>query len=208
MFQWSKRVVYALLVPVQRWASGHRSTAQRIGAIALSAVLCLMLGLQANPAQAALTDDTYDGNIFPLYAGNGSLVPPRVRLSESRQREQAVVLFFYVDDSSDCKQFVPMVSQLDSFYGRAADFIPISVDMIPAKSSYEPTEVGYYYKGLVPQLLVIDQQGKVLFDKSGTSISFEEVDDVLRKVFDLLPRTESAELKRRVVNEINVELTQ
>lgn len=159
------------------------------------------------PAQAALNDDNYDGNIFPLYAGNGSLVPPRVRLSESRQRERAALLFFYLDDSSDCKQFVPVVSQLDSFYGRAADIIPVSVDMIPAKSSYEPTEVGYYYKGLVPQLVVLNQKGDVVFDESGSTMSFEKIDDVLRNVFDLLPRTESVELKRRVVNEINVELS-
>jgi len=29
---------------------------------------------------------------------------------------------FYVDDSSDCKQYAPVVSRLQAFYGRATDF--------------------------------------------------------------------------------------
>jgi thiol-disulfide isomerase/thioredoxin len=186
-----------------------RAKGLRLRAIALQILLCVVLScLLTGPAQAALNDDHYDGNIFPLYAGNGSLVPPRVRLSESRQRERAALLFFYLDDSSDCKQFVPVISQLDSFYGRAADFIPISVDMLPAKSSYEPTEAGYYYKGLVPQLVVLNQKGEVAFDQSGATMTYEQIDDALREVFDLLPRTESVDLKRRVVNEINTELRQ
>ena len=49
------------------------------------AVLCLGLLLgQSSPAHASLNDDSFDGNIFALYAGNGSLVPPRVTLADSR----------------------------------------------------------------------------------------------------------------------------
>jgi hypothetical protein len=32
-----------------------------------------------SPAYAGLNDDHYDGNIFALYAGNGSIVPPESR---------------------------------------------------------------------------------------------------------------------------------
>ena len=39
-----------------------------------AAGLCLLL--IASPAEAARDTDSYDGNIFALYAGNGSLVPP------------------------------------------------------------------------------------------------------------------------------------
>ncbi|MEQ9353908.1 MAG: thioredoxin family protein, partial [Coleofasciculus chthonoplastes F2-STO-03] len=39
-------------------------------------------------------------------------------------------------------------------------------------------------------------------------VSYEKVDDVFREVFDLLPRSESPELKRRPINEINTELSQ
>lgn len=174
--------------------------------ILIGVMSCLWIGTPS--ALAGLSDDRYDGNIFPLYAGNGSLIPPRVSLAEALKREdKATLLFFYLDDSSDCKQFVPIVSQLDGFYGRAADFISVNVDSIPIKASYNASEPGYYYKGLVPQVLVLDQAGKVRLDKTGSSVTFEQIDDVLREVFDLLPRSESVELKRRLVNEFNTELT-
>jgi hypothetical protein len=98
-----------------------------------------------------------------------------------------------------------VISQLQGFYGRAADFILLRVDSLPQKASYEKTEPGHYYQGSVPQTVVFDAQGKIVLDQAG-NLSFEQVDDVLRNVFDLLPRTESVELKRRPVNEINTEL--
>jgi hypothetical protein len=172
--------------------------------LSLTLGLLVMVGL-ASPAWAGLNDDHYDGNIFPLYAGNGSLVPPRVTLAESFQRQRPALLFFYIDDSSDCKLYSSVISQLDAFYGRAADLIPVNVDAISPKSSYKSTEPGYYYKGVVPQTVLIDQSGQIRLDEGGI-LAFEQVDDVLRQVFDLLPRSESVELKRRQVNELNTEL--
>jgi hypothetical protein len=178
-----------------------------LSSIVLTLALLVSLVFIAPPAWAVLTDDHFDGNIFPLYAGNGSLVPPRVTLRETLQQNQRPALMvFYIDDSSDCKEYVSTVSQLDSFYGRAANFIPIIVDSIPPKSTYSPDEPGYYYKGYVPQTVLLDQSGKVVLDANGV-IPFEQVDDAFRKVFDLLPRDESVELKRRPVNEVNTELT-
>lgn len=161
--------------------------------------------LLVSPAWAGLEDDHYDGNIFALYAGNGSLFPPRVTLAESLQRDRPAVLIFFVDDSRDCKRYALVASQIDAFYGRAANIVPVNADAIPPKSSYQPTEPGYYYKGLVPQTVVLDQAGQVVFDQAG-NVPYEQVDDVLRDVFDLLPRSESVELKRRPVNEFNTEL--
>jgi len=37
-------------------------------------------------------------------------------------------------------------------------------------------------------------------------VPYEEIDDVLRQAFDLLPRTESEDLTRRAFNEVNTEL--
>jgi hypothetical protein len=159
------------------------------------------------PAWAGLNDDKYDGNIFALYAGNGSLVPPRVTLADSFQRERPALLVFYVDDSSDCKQYASVVSQLQAPYGRAADFMPIDIDSLPLKSQYKPTEPGYYYEGLVPQTVLIDQKGQVVLNETG-QIPYERVDDVFREVFNLLPRSESVELKRRTFNELNTELVE
>ena len=157
-------------------------------------------------ALANVDDDRFDGNIFVLYAGNGSLVPARVTLAESFKREKPALLVFYVDDSSDCKQYAIVVSRLQEFYGRAANIIPVDVDAMPLKSTYTPSEPPYYYDGVVPQTVVIDQKGEVVYNGKG-QVPFEEVDDTMREVFDLLPRAESVELKRRSFNEFNTELT-
>jgi hypothetical protein len=156
-------------------------------------------------ASASISDDRYEGNIYVLYAGNGSLVPPRLTLAESLKKETPAILVFYLDDSSDCKEYSLVVSRFQEYYGRAANLIPINVDTLPVKSSYSLEEAGYYYEGVVPQTVVLDRKGKVVFNGKG-QVKFEEVDDVLRKVFDLLPRSESVQLKRRSFNEFNGEL--
>ncbi|MGV0029267.1 thylakoid membrane photosystem I accumulation factor [Phormidesmis priestleyi] len=156
-------------------------------------------------AMAGLTDDRYDGDIFALYAGNGSLVPPKISLADSLKQKKPTLLVLYTDDSSDCKQYSTVVSQFQAFYGRASDILAIRIDSLPIKDKYEPTEAGYYYKGYVPQTVGFDQSGKVVLNETG-AIAYEQIDDVFRKVFDLLPREESVPLKRRQVNEVNTEL--
>jgi hypothetical protein len=159
-----------------------------------------------NSALASLNDDRYDGNMFVVYAGNGSLVPPRFSLEQSLERKMPTFLVYYLDDSSDCKQFANIVSNLQNPYGRVANFIPVSVDSLPVKDKYEPTELGYYYQGVVPQAVILDQEGKVVFNGQG-QVKYEELDDVFREVFDLLPRDQSIELKLKSFNEFNSELT-
>jgi len=177
---------------------------QAIGLVCAALVLWLGLGGQPT-ALAGLTDDNYDGNIFALYAGNGSLVPPKVSLEQSLRYGKVSLVVIYVDDSSDCKKFASVISQLQAPYGRAADFIPIMADSIPVKASYEPNEPGYYFRNAVPQTLVFNAEGKLLFNETGI-VSYEAIDDVMREAFDLLPRTESEELRRRPINEVNTEL--
>ena len=167
----------------------------------------LLCFFPTSSANASINDDTYEGNIYILYAGNGSLVPPRLSLSESLDRKMPAILAFYVDDSSDCKQYSIVVSRLQEFYGRAASIIPVDVDAIPVKSNYTPQEVGYYYEEGVPQTVILDQEGQVVFNASG-QVKYEAMDDVLREVFDLFPRSESVELKRRPFNEFNTELVE
>ena len=172
----------------------------------LLAIFFLLL-IAIPTALASLNDDRFDGNIFALYAGNGSLVPAKVKLKDSLKNSRPALLVFFLDDSKDCKQFSAVVSQLQEFYGRAADFIPVNVDAMINPVTDDSTKVAYYYQGFVPQTVLINQQGEVVINEKG-QVSFEKIDDVFREVFDLLPRSESAELKRRIVNEINVELRQ
>ena len=172
------------------------------------ALLLLLISLSwflSAPAWAGINDDKYEGNIYILYAGNGSLVPPRLSLSQSLQREMPTVLVYYVDDSKDCKQFSVVVSRIQEFYGRAANIMPITIDSLPLKANFTPEEPGYYYEEAVPQTVILNQEGKVVFNETGL-IKYEAIDDVLREVFSLLPRSESVELKRRTFNEFNSEL--
>lgn len=201
MAQWFKAV--APILWKNRLPALHR-IGLGLGLIGL--MIGTWLGWGGQPvALAGLMDDNYDGNIFALYAGNGSLVPPRVSLEQSLKYNKPALVVIYVDDSSDCKQFSSVISQLQAPYGRVANFIPIMADSIPVKKSYVPTEVGYYFEDAVPQTLVFNAAGELVFNHTGIS-SYEAIDDVMRQVFDLLPRTESEELRRRPVNEVNTEL--
>jgi len=168
-------------------------------------LLILLNGMNMPAAIAGLNDDRYEGDIFTLYAGNGSLVPPKVTLEQAFERKRPTILIFYVDDNSDSKKYSTVVSQLQAFYGRAADIIALRVDAIPPKKTYAKTEAGYYYGGVVPQTVLFDETGKVVLNQKG-SVPYEQLDDVLRKVFKLVPRSESRELKRQPINEFNTEL--
>ena len=188
------------------WLQASLKVGAQLLLILVVGLTCLML-VSPSPALAGLNDDHFDGNIFPLYAGNGSLVPPKVTLAQSLQRSNPTLLVFYIDDSSDCKEFTSVVSQLDAFYGRVSDFIPINVDAISPQAQYKTTEPGYYYSGQVPQTVLFTEDGEVVLNATGV-IAYEQIDDKFREVFDLLPRSESVELRRRQVNEVNTELVQ
>lgn len=181
-----------------------KSSYRSILTIALIVVCSILL---ADPALAGIDDDKYDGNVFVLYAGNGSLVPAKTSLADSLKVKKPALLVYYVDDSSDCKKYATVISQLQAYYGKATSFIPVTVDSLALDKKYLNIEEGYYYGGTVPQTVVIDKTGKVRLNQAG-QISFEQMDDTLRQVFDLLPRKESVELKRRSFNEFNSELTQ
>jgi thiol-disulfide isomerase/thioredoxin len=168
-------------------------------------ITCIFL-LATPSAFAGIKDDRYDGNLFVVYAGNGSLVPAKVTLAQSLKEHKPTFLFFYVDDSKDCKQYAIVVSQVQAFYGKIAEIIPVDVDTIPVKDSYEPTEVGYYYASGVPQVVVFDKSGKVVLNKKG-QVPYEEIDDSFRNVFDLLPREKASVLKQRLFNEFSSELS-
>jgi len=177
---------------------------RQLGALLLVLLSCWVL-LGAAPTLAGLEDDRFDGDIFALYAGNGSLIPPKVTLAEAFKRDRPTILVLYLDDSRDCKQYSNVVSQTQAFYGRAADILAVRLDSIVPQASDTPTDPGYYYKGVVPQTVIFDADGKVVLNESGV-IAYEQIDDVLRQTFDLLPRSESTTLKRRKVNEVTTEL--
>lgn len=159
------------------------------------------------PAWASFDDDRFDGNIFSLYAGNGSVIPPKTTLKKSLESDKPTLLTLYTEDSRDCKEFASVISQLQAYYGKPSDIIAISADTIVPNRSYSKDEPGYYYKNYLPQTVLFDAQGKVVFNESGV-VPFEVIDDRYREVFNLLPREESVELKRRPLNEVNASLVE
>jgi hypothetical protein len=177
-------------------------------AIASCLSLSILLGNvfgEDQSAQAKLTDDSYDGNIFALYGGNGSIVPAKISLAQSLEKGRASMLVFYVDDSADCKRFSPILNIAQGFYGKTVSLIAVSVDSLDLqKKKYAPTEEAYYYKGTVPQTVLISGDGKVAFDREGL-FGFEELDSALRDLLDLPDAPPELKFRKtdKVINELN-----
>jgi hypothetical protein len=131
----------------------------------IAAGLCLLL--LASPSDAARDTDSYDGNIFALYAGNGSLVPPATTLKDALAKERTSVIVFYLDDSSTSKIFAPVVSELQRLWGREVDLLPFTTDAFQGDKSQDPADPATYWHGTIPQVVVIDGKGKILLDEDG-----------------------------------------
>ena len=131
----------------------------------IAAGLCLLL--LASPSDAARDTDSYDGNIFALYAGNGSLVPPATTLKDALAKERTSVIVFYLDDSSTSKIFAPVVSELQRLWGREVDLLPFTTDAFQGDNSQDPADPATYWHGTIPQVVVINGEGKVLLDQDG-----------------------------------------
>ena len=130
------------------------------------------------PASAARDTDSYDGNIFPIYTGNGSLVPPATSLSEALDKERTSVIVFYLDDSATSKSFAPIVSGIKLLWGSTIDLIPLTTDEIQGNQSNDPKDESYYWHGNIPQVLVIDGKGKVILDQEG-QVAIEAINDAI-----------------------------
>ena len=86
-------------------------------------ILIALIFLSPYKANASRDSDSYDGNIFPIYAGNGAIVPPQSTLQDSLKNKRVAVLFFYLDDSSDSKAMAPIISGLDLIWRNNIDII-------------------------------------------------------------------------------------
>ena len=174
---------------------------------ALALLVAVMVLLLPSSAWAGRLDNTYDGNIFSLYAGDGAMVPPRNTLADSLGRHRPTVLAFYLDDSSDCKRFAPTLSRLNGEFRTGADVIALSTDSLDPAEDASPDNPSYYWRGLVPQVVILDQNGDVVLDRAG-QIPLEDLERSLAMASGLeLPeamaqrRTQAME-----VNEINAEV--
>ena len=136
--------------------------------------------ISINPVYAARDTDSYDGNIYPIYSGNGSLVPPPSTLSESLKNERTSVLVFYLDDSSTSKQFAPVVSGIKLLWSSSVDLIPLAIDELDNDDQKTYKDPGYYWHGKIPQTVILDGKGNILLDKEG-QVSFDEINNAITK---------------------------
>ena len=142
--------------------------------------LLILIFLYVNPVYSARDTNSYDGNIFPIYAGNGSLVPPPSTLSQSLKNERTSVLVFYLDDSSTSKEFAPVVSGIKLLWSSSVDLIPLSIDELDNDDQKTSNDPGFYWHGKIPQVVILDGKGNVLLDKEG-QVSFDEINDAITK---------------------------
>ena len=167
-------------------------------------LLVSILGFSTS-ASASLNDDRYDGNIFALYGGNGSLIPPRVSLEMSlNDLKRPALLVFYVDDSSDCKLYTPLLNQVQAFYGKTVSIIPVIVDSLDLDSPADPTKEAYYYRGFVPQTVLVSSNREVILDLEGKP-TFETLEIPIRQTLNLPPKvtTPQRDVKVKQINEVN-----
>ena len=140
--------------------------------------LLILFILSVNPVYSARDTDSYDGNIYPIYAGNGSLVPPPSTLSESLKNERTSILVFYLDDSSTSKQFAPVVSGIKLLWSSSVDLIPLSIDELDNDDQKTFKDPGYYWHGKIPQTVIIDGKGNVLLDQEG-QVSLDDINNAI-----------------------------
>ena len=142
--------------------------------------LLLLIFISVNPVYSARDTNSYDGNIYPIYAGNGSLVPPQSTLSESLKNERTSVLVFYLDDSSTSKEFAPVVSGIKLLWSSSIDLIPLSIDELDNNEEKTFKDPGYYWHGKIPQIVILDGKGNVLLDREGL-VSFDDINNAITK---------------------------
>jgi hypothetical protein len=164
-----------------------------------------LTGVGVQPASAALTTNTYDGNIYALYAGNGSLVPPRSSLAQAMADHRPTAVIYYLDDDAASKQFSPVVSELQRLWGNTIELIPLVIDPLQNRAKEGPTDPATYWDGVIPQVVVFDTDGKVVFNASGL-VDVDRINDGVSKATGI-PLPEGGTTSTTVsFNELNAEV--
>ena len=171
---------------------------------ALLAAVVFLLPL--SPVEAARGTDSYDGNIYALYAGNGSLVPPASTLEESLAEGRTAVIVYYLDDSAVSKRFAPVVSELQRLWGRSIDLLPLSTDPLQGRESLGAGDPATYWSGTIPQVVVIGTDGRVVLDQNG-QVPLAAINEAISASTGL-PAPDLGRIDQEgSFNEVNIEVT-
>ncbi len=136
------------------------------------------------PVHAARDTDSFDGNIFPIYAGNGSLVPPQSTISQSLKNNRTTVIVYYLDDSATSKAFAPVVSGLKLLWKSSIDLIPLTTDDLQGIQTDDKTNPAYYWHGKIPQIVVMNGKGQVILDEDG-QVSIDKINKAISEASGL-----------------------
>jgi hypothetical protein len=164
----------------------------------------LLVGLLAWPvgAWASLDNDRYDGNIYALYAGNGSLVPPRLTLADALADHRVTLLVYYLDDSAVSKRFAGVVSELQRVWGNSIELIPLVTDPLQGRVDAGPSDPLHYWRGVIPQVVVLGPEGQVVLDAPG-QVEIDIIHAALSKATGLPLPPSSSERRMTSFNELN-----
>tara|TARA_Y100001968_G_scaffold76276_1_gene67741 strand:- start:350 stop:904 length:555 start_codon:yes stop_codon:yes gene_type:complete len=165
-------------------------------------ILCLLLISIVSKVDASLDNDDYEGNIFTIVTGNGALVPPTTTLEESIQSNRTSVLVFYLDDSATSKSFAPIVSGIKLLWPTEIDLLPLTTDELQNKQSSNPKDPAFYWNGKIPEVVVINGDGKVIFSEEG-QVPIEKINEAISKSTGLKPKDFTVSIKS--FNEYNSE---
>jgi hypothetical protein len=173
--------------------------------LALLGLLLSLLVLAPTIAQASLTNNNYDGNIYALYAGNGSLVPPRSSLEQALAEHRPVVVVYYLDDDASSKQFAPVVSELQRLWGNSIELIPLVTDPLQNRPDQGPSDPAHYWHGRIPQVVVFNPDGKVLLDAEG-QVGLDSINDAVSQATGITIPEEFRRSTTVSINELNAEV--
>jgi len=165
----------------------------------------LAIGLAPGTALAARDTNSYDGNIYALYAGNGSLVPPRSTLADAMANHRPIVLGYFLDDSAASKQYAVVFNELQRLWGRSVELILLSTDPLQNRETHGPSDPASYWKGVVPQVVVFNTEGQPVLDEGGP-VSIDAINAALTEVTGLKPQGDVTLSLSRDVNELNSEI--
>jgi hypothetical protein len=172
--------------------------------LALGCLLTSLLGA-APAALASLTNNNYDGNIYALYAGNGSLVPPRSTLEQALADQRPAVIVYYLDDDASSKQFSPVVSELQRLWGNSVELIPLVTDPLQNRSEEGPADPAHYWHGHTPQVVVLDGKGQLLLDAEG-QVSLNAINDAISQATGIAIPESFRNSTTVSINELNAEV--
>ncbi|GIR75031.1 MAG: hypothetical protein CM15mP77_1880 [Synechococcus sp.] len=166
----------------------------------LPRLLCCVLALLmlVSPAQAVLNDDSYDGNIYALYAGNGSLVPPANTLGDTWRSSAPPSSSTFLDDSAVSKR-LPLSCRNCSASGAAASICCPSPSTHCRVVSPPALPIRLLLARADSQVVVIDPKGDVVFDQDG-QVALVAINEAISQATGLpapdLPTIDQGQLQR------------